>query len=94
MPLVIKPIAFACLGERLAGATSGPDGAIVGPAGGAEGVGPSADTGKEVALNVSRQVTGRNVSDVALVNVAGRKKSICNEVAEPSGGMGINLVVV
>jgi hypothetical protein len=50
VPLVIKPAAFACRGERLAGAGAGPHGSVVGPPCLSQGVGPDTDTGEEVAL--------------------------------------------
>jgi len=46
--------------EGLAWARSGPDGAVVGPPGEAEGVGPSGDACEEMALDEAAQVVGLN----------------------------------
>lgn len=72
VPLVSKPAAFACRAERLAGAASGPDGAIVGPSGATERMAPDADAGEEMALRVPAQLVGSNILDAPFVNVAGR----------------------
>jgi hypothetical protein len=72
VPLVSKPLSFACRAERLAWARSGPERTIGWDAGLPQGKGPSADSGKEVALNKSRKFSWRNVLDAPLVNLAGR----------------------
>jgi hypothetical protein len=61
MPFVGKPCSFSGGAERLAGAGAGPDGAVVGPSGETEGVGPDADPGKEVALRVALEVARSHV---------------------------------
>jgi hypothetical protein len=63
VPLVVKPIALACRAERLAGARSGPDGAIVSPSGRAEGEGPHSDSGEEMALSKSSKLVWGDVTD-------------------------------
>lgn len=50
VPLVSKPASSACRAERLARAGSGPDGALVLPAGAAKGERPASDSGEEMAL--------------------------------------------
>jgi hypothetical protein len=52
MPLVSKPISFACRAERLARAGAGPYCALVRPAGAAQRVTPYADSGEEMALPI------------------------------------------
>jgi hypothetical protein len=47
--------------EGLAGAGAGPDGPVVGPSGKAEGIGPDADPGEEVALRVTLEVARSHV---------------------------------
>lgn len=47
---------FAGRRKWLAGQGGGPDGAVVGPAGEAEGVGPSADPGEEMVLGIPGKV--------------------------------------
>jgi hypothetical protein len=55
MPLVSAPCSPACRGERLARATSGPDGSVVRPSGEAEGIRPAADACEEMMLGVSHK---------------------------------------
>jgi hypothetical protein len=50
VPLVIKPLSFACLAERLARSGSRPKGRIVVPSVESRGEAPDADPGEEVAL--------------------------------------------
>jgi len=61
MPLVSKPSSFACRAERLAGARACPNWLIVRPPSTAQGVGPDADPGEEVALCISCEVGGSNI---------------------------------
>jgi hypothetical protein len=68
--LVSSPAAFACRGERLARAASGPDWFIVPPSSFAECVTPHADTGEKMTLSVSFQVAGRHVLDRARIHVS------------------------
>jgi hypothetical protein len=81
VPLVSKPLSPACLAERLARAGSGPDGAIVGPAGASEGVGPDADAGEEVALSVSHKFRWYNIPDIPLIDVAGGDQVVADQFA-------------
>jgi hypothetical protein len=62
MPFVCCPLALAGRRERLARARGGPDWPVVGPSGEPESVGPDPDAGEEVALPVSAQVAGLNIS--------------------------------
>ncbi len=94
VPLVISPAAFTCRAERLARAGAGPDGAVVGPSGAAEGMGPDADPGEEVALRESVEVIGRNILDRAGINLAGRDLAGGDQRAQPFGGAGVILIVV
>ena len=94
VPLVSKPSAFACRAERLARAGTGPDGPVVGPAGAAQGVGPDGDAGKEVALGVSGQIGGCDIFDAPFVYVAGRDMALRNQLAQPCGRLGVNLVII
>jgi hypothetical protein len=56
VPLVIKPAAFACRAERLAGTGASPDRSVVGPPRLSQGEAPDADSGEEMALNKSGKV--------------------------------------
>jgi hypothetical protein len=80
MPLVSKPISFACRGERLARATSSPDGAVVAPSCPSQGVGPNADAGKEMALCESGKVAWFDIFNTPLVNFSRRNVAGGNEV--------------
>jgi hypothetical protein len=59
--LVFDALALTGGAERLAGTASGPDGPGVIPSGKAEGMGPDADTGEEVALGVALEVARSHV---------------------------------
>jgi hypothetical protein len=61
MPLVIKPSAFACRAERLAGTRACPNWCIVIPPSASQGVAPDTDPGKEVTLGVSPQIVGSDI---------------------------------
>jgi hypothetical protein len=63
---------LACDAEWLAGARSCPNGSIICPARATQGVAPDADAGEEMALSISPKVIPRNLSDAALVHIAGR----------------------
>jgi hypothetical protein len=79
--LVIGRLARTGGAEGLAGATTCPNRSVIGPAGEAQGDGPSADAGEEMALGISAHVIGPHVDDASLVNVAGSDEPSCNEVA-------------
>jgi hypothetical protein len=51
VPLVVGAKSATGDAEGLAGTASSPDGAVVCPASGAQGMGPDADTGKEMGLS-------------------------------------------
>jgi hypothetical protein len=91
---VIGRLSRAGCGEGLAGARACPNRSVIGPAGESEGNGPSADAGEEMALSVSGKIVRPHVNDASLVNVTWRDVASGNEVAEPCGGIGVNLVVV
>jgi hypothetical protein len=63
VPWIVSAGAFACDRERLAGARSCPDGAVVWPSGEAEGVAPPADSGEEVALGKASEVQRLNIDN-------------------------------
>jgi hypothetical protein len=94
VPLVSKPFSFACRAERLARATSCPDGLVVGPSSQSKGVAPSADAGKEVALCVASEVVGVNFCDGSLINVSRCDKFFGDKVTEPLGSIWVYLIVV
>jgi hypothetical protein len=63
MPLVSKPIAFACRAERLAGARACPNSLIVSPSGPPQSKRPDPDPGEEVTLCESGKVARGDVFD-------------------------------
>jgi hypothetical protein len=67
VPLVSKPLSFACLAERLAWAGACPNGAVVRPARETEGVGPNTDASKEMTLRKLRQKVRWDILDAPLV---------------------------
>ncbi len=80
--------------NRLTRTGAGPDGSSIGPAGEAQGVGPSADTGEEMALRVASDVIGLHLLNVALIDVAGCDQPIGDQLAQPRRGKGIVFVVI
>jgi hypothetical protein len=80
--------------ERLARTGTSPDGRIVGDAGKSEGEGPAPNSREEVSLAVSHKVIWTDIGDAPFVHVAGREMAGGDEGAQPSGGEGVNLVVV
>jgi hypothetical protein len=94
VPLVSKPASFACRAERLTGAGAGPDGAVVWPSSQSKSVGPHANSGKEVALGIRLEVIWGHILDAAFVYVTWRDMPGCNQVPQPLGCVGFDLVIV
>jgi len=67
VPLISKPLAFACRAERLAWARSGPGRPCVFPSGLSQGEAPPPDSGEEVALSKSVKVIWRNILDTPII---------------------------
>jgi len=63
VPLVSKPLSFACAAERLAWTTAGPDRPCIWPSGVADRVAPDSDPGKEMALAESDEVRRSNIDN-------------------------------
>jgi hypothetical protein len=63
VPLIIKPASCTCRAERLARAASCPNGAIICPACGAQGVRPDPDACEEVALGEVSQFIRGNIDN-------------------------------
>jgi hypothetical protein len=72
MPLVRKPISFACRAERLAGARACPNRAAIGPSCTTQGKGPDPDTGEKMTLGKSCKIEGCDIFNAPLVYVARR----------------------
>jgi hypothetical protein len=94
VPLVSKPIAFACRAERLARAGASPDRAIVRPSGEAEGMGPDANSGEKVALGKSSEVVRCDIFNTPFVNFARGDMPGGYEVTQPLRREWVDLVVV
>lgn len=80
--------------EGLARAGAGPDRSVVWPGGEAEGVGPDSDPREEVTLGEPPEVGWSDVIYAPLVDFAGSDVAGGDQVAQPLGGEGIDLVVV
>jgi hypothetical protein len=94
MALVSEAFLLACGAERLARATSRPDGPVVGPSGLAQGVAPDADPCEEVTLVETKKVIRLNFRDTALINFTFRQVSSRDQVPEPLRGVWVYLIVV
>ncbi len=94
MPLVIKPSTFACRGERLARTAASPNSLIISPTSPTKRKRPDSDSSKEVALGEASQVSGPDIHNAAPVNDSGGDVSCSDEVLDPVGSVGFDLVVV
>ena len=80
--------------EGLAGAGSGPDGLVVGPASETEGVGPDPDAGEEMGLIELCDVLWSHVPNRPLIYLPRRNVPSRNQIAKPLGGVWFYFVVV
>ena len=94
VPLVSKPSSSACRAERLAWCGACPHGPVVGPTRASECVRPDADASEKVALGVPGQVFRPDVFDTSFVDIARCDVPCGDEVAQPLGCVGVELVVV
>lgn len=94
VPLVIKPAAFACRAERLAGAGAGPDGLVVGPSGFTQGKAPDSNAGEEMALNKSGKFGRVDIFNAPFVDFARSDQPVSDEFAQPCRGEWVVFVVV
>ena len=94
MPLVSKPISFACRAERLARTTTGPDRSVIAPAGASQGVAPHTDTGEEMTLGITGEVGWPNVAYVSLIHIPWCNYVLFYQFAQPRCGEGVKLVVI
>lgn len=93
VPEISNPSAFACRAERLARTGACPNGAVIGPAGAAQGVGPDTDPGEEVTLCVPKEFLRNDVFDAAFVHHPMGDVPGSDQVAQPRCGVGVDLVV-
>jgi hypothetical protein len=79
--------------KRLTGTGSGPDGAVIRPSGKPEAEAPASDPGEEMALVKAVEIVGIDIGDAPFVHDAGRDQPGPDQVAQPLGRVGIDLVV-
>lgn len=91
---VVAPASLAGNAERLAGATSGPEGTVIWPSSQSSSVGPSSDAREEVALSVALEVVGSDIDYAPFIDIARRDVAGRDQVAEPQRRIGVDLVVV
>lgn len=94
VPIVGPAFLLARCAERLAGARACPNRSISGPSGKVKGEGPAADTGEEVALDVSGKVRGLDIGYAPCVDVAFRNQAAFHEFLQPRRRGLVPLVVV
>ena len=94
MTLVSEAFLLARGAERLARATSRPNGPVVGPSGSAQGVAPDADPSEEVTLVETKKVIRLNFCDTALINFTFSQVSCRDQVTKPLRGVWVYLIVV
>jgi hypothetical protein len=80
--------------EGLTGATTCPNRSVIGPAGESEGVGPSADSGEEVALSVFGEFIGVDFCDATFVHDSRCDQRLADERPQPVGSVWVVFVVV
>lgn len=93
MPLIIHPCSFASRGERLTGAASGPQRNIIRDARATEGVTPNSDASEEMYLSKSSEVIPSKILNASSIDNPRCNKIGSDEVFEPIGSVGVDLVV-
>jgi hypothetical protein len=93
MALILDSLSFAGGAEGLAGTGTGPNRSAVWPSCKPEGVTPDSDAGEEVALCEPNELIRIEILDASLVHHSGGDESCGDEVAEPLGSIGVDLVV-
>ena len=94
MPRVICTGSFAGNGKRLARTRSAPHWPVISPACHSQGEAPSPNSCEQMHLCVSPQVLSSHILNAPLVHVARRDMPRRDQVAQPLGGIGVELVVV
>ena len=80
--------------EGLTRTTARPNRSVIWPSRESEGEAPATNSGEEVALGVSREISGVECLDVAFINVSLGDQAVRNQFPQPCGGERIMLVVV
>jgi hypothetical protein len=94
MPGVVGSGLLACGAEGLARAGAGENSGIIRPSSTTKGPGPGTEAGEEVALQVGSKVVGSYIGNTPGIHVARRNQAGFDEVPQPFGSEGIDLVVV
>jgi hypothetical protein len=94
VPLVSKPIAFACRAERLARTGTGPDGAVVTPSGKAQRIGPETNPGEKVTLGISGKVVWCDIFNAPGVHIASHNVTFHDENLQNPCSERVDLVVI
>ena len=94
MPLVSKPISFACRAERLARAGAGPDWLVVGPPSKTQGKAPDSNAGEEMTLGISSKLIWSYIFNTPFVNNARGNQTFGDQHAQLGGGVFVEFVVV
>jgi hypothetical protein len=92
--LVGVALALARARKRLTGTGACPDAGDAFESCPAQGEGPAADPGEEVALVVLGELIGLHLQNAAAVHVASRQLASRDQLAEPGAGARIVVVVV
>mgnify|MGYP003341845860 FL=1 len=94
VPLIINPCSFACRAERLARTGSGPDGAVIGPSGSTQGVGPDADPCEEVALSKFKKFIWYDIFNAPFIDFARRDVALFDKFAQPCSRLGVVFIII
>lgn len=91
---VVFRFALSGNAEGLAGATAGPDGLIIGPAGETEGVGPASDSSEKVALAEFFEFAWLDIYDAPFIDHTRSDVASLDEFPQPFCGFAIVFIVV
>jgi hypothetical protein len=94
MPLIIKPSAFACRAERLAGAGSCPDGSVICPSCAAQGVRPDANSCEKMALGKGGKFVWGDIFYAPFVYDTISDVPLLDQLPQPCCGFGVVFVVI
>jgi hypothetical protein len=94
VPFICGPCSLAGDRERLAGAGASPEGSVVGPASKSSCMAPPAETREEVNLGKPSEIFGSDIYDAPLIHDAIGNVASGDQVTQPGGGVGVDLVVI
>lgn len=85
---------LSSLAVWLARAATGPDRKVFRPSGKSKSERPTADAGEEVDLSIAAEIISSDIDDASFVDISGRDLPGGDELPEPFGREGVELVVV